>query len=270
MIFLSLKYSVLITLLITGVFLFFGCIYSLIEKRNSVYMYSTFGNKGILFTGLIGTAVHEIGHLIMCLIFHHKINDFQLFNFKGYKYEETLGYVSHKYNDRNLYEKAGNFFIGIGSMISGTLFIILSFKLLLPHIYDSININSYFTHLSSINIESIIVLLLSLIKNLLFSLFNINNLNNINFYIFIYLMFSVSSHISLSKKDFENSSMGILSLFLIFFVICLFSVFFNFNLNILLIIFMRIVVYLIFFLSIGLIFSLISLFISSVIYSIKK
>ena len=52
--------------------------------------------------------------------------------------------VSHRYNDRNLYEKAGNFFIGIGPMISGTLFIILSFKLLLPNIYDSININSYF------------------------------------------------------------------------------------------------------------------------------
>ncbi|MCR1822498.1 hypothetical protein, partial [Terrisporobacter muris] len=193
MIYLALKYSIFITLLIAGVFLCFGYIYSFIEKRNSSYIYSAFGNKGILFTGMIGTSVHEIGHLIMCLIFHHKVSDFQLFNFKGYKYEETLGYVSHRYNDRNLYEKAGNFFIGIGPMISGTLFIILSFKLLLPNIYDSININSYFINLSSINMESIVFLLLSLSKNLLFSLLSINNLSSINFYIFIYLMFSVSS-----------------------------------------------------------------------------
>ena len=270
MIYLSLKYSILITLLVTGVFLSFGYIYSLIEKRNSLYVYSAFGSKGILFTGVIGTAVHEIGHLIMCLIFHHKISDFQLFNFKGYKYEETLGYVSHRYNDGSLYEKAGNFFIGIGPMISGTLFIIFSFKLLLPSIYDSININSYFTHLSSINIENTIFLLLSLSKNLLLSIFSINNLSNINFYIFIYLMFCVSSHISLSKKDFENSSVGILSLFLIFFVICLISTFLNFNLSYLFLIFMKIIIYIIFFLSIGLIFSLISLFISYVIYNIIK
>ena len=270
MVYLSLKCSIFITLLTICVFLGFGYIYSFIEKRNGMYMYSTFGNKDILFTGIIGTTVHELGHLFMCLIFHHKISSFQLFNLKGYKYEETLGYVSHKYNNRNLYEKAGNFFIGIGPMISGTLFIMISFKLLLPNIYDNLNISIYLNELSSINIESMIFLLISLSKNLLISLFNIKNFNSINFYIFIYLMFSVSSHISLSKKDFENSSMGILSLFLIFFVICLFSVFFNFNLNTLLIIFMRIIAYLILFLSIGLIFSLISLFISYIIYNIKR
>lgn len=270
MIYLALKYSIFITLLITGIFLCFGYIYSFIEKRNSSYIYSAFGSKGILFTGIIGTAVHEMGHLIMCLIFHHKISDFQLFNFKGYKNEKTLGYVSHRYDHRNLYEKAGNFFIGIGPMISGTLFIILSFKLLLPPIYQSINVNSYFINLSSIKVENILFLILSLSKNLLFSLFKINNFTSINFYIFIYLMFSVSSHISLSKKDFENSRIGALYLFLIFFTICLFGIFLNFNLNSLLLIFMKMIIFLILFLSIGLIFSLISLFISYIIYHIKR
>lgn len=269
MIYLSLKYSILITLLVTGVFLSFGYFYSLIEKKNSSYIYSAFGSKGILFTGVIGTAVHEIGHLVMCFIFRHKVVSFQLFNFKGYKYEETLGYVSHRYNDRSLFEKAGNFFIGIGPMISGTLFIIISFKLLLPSIYESINVNSYLTHLSSINISNIIFLLLSLSKNLLMSIFSSSNLSNINFYVFIYLMFCVSSHISLSKKDFENSSIGILSLFLIFFAICLISIFLNLNLNYLLLIFINMIIYIIFFLSTGFIFSLISLFISYVIYNIK-
>lgn len=92
----SFKASIFLTLLTTGLFLLFGYIYSIIEKRNTRYILSTFGSFGILFTGIIGTAVHEISHLIMCFIFHHKVSDFQLFNFKGYKYEETLGYVSHK------------------------------------------------------------------------------------------------------------------------------------------------------------------------------
>ena len=268
MVYLSLKCSIFITLLTICVFLGFGYIYSFIEKRNGMYMYSTFGNKGILFTGIIGTTVHELGHLFMCLIFHHKISSFQLFNLKGYKYEETLGYVSHKYNNRNLYEKAGNFFIGIGPMISGTLFIMISFKLLLPNIYDNLNISRYLNELSSINIESMIFLLISLSKNLLISLFNIKNFNSINFYIFIYLMFSVSSHISLSKKDFKNSFVGIFSLFLIIFMICLFS--FIFNINHLLLIFIKLIIYLIFFLSIGLIFSIISLLISYIFYIIKR
>lgn len=266
MIYLSLKYSIFITLLIIGVFLSFGYIYSLIETKNSSYIYSTFGYKGILFTGIIGTVVHEIGHLIMCLLFHHKISDFQLFNFRGYKYDEPLGYVSHRYDSRNLYEKAGNFFIGIGPMISGTLFIILSFKLLLPNIYNIININSYFNHLSSIDLENVLVLFAILSKNLLIHLFNIENFTNINFYLFIYLMFSVSSHISLSKKDFENSRMGIISLFLIFFMICLISLFLG--LNNLLLIFIKLIIYLIFFLSLGLIFSLISLCISFILFNI--
>lgn len=269
MIYLSLKYSIFITLLITGVFLSFGYIYSLIEKRNTYYIYSTFGSRGILFTGIIGTSIHEIGHLIMCIIFHHKISDFQLFNFKGYKYEETLGYVSHRYNDKSLYEKAGNFFIGIGPIISGTLFIILSFKLLLPSIYNSLNINSYFNNLSFINFESMIFLLLSLGKNLLFAIFNVNNFSNINFYIFIYLMLSISSHISLSKKDFKNSTIGIFSLFLIIFIICLLGSILGFNLSMILLTMIKIAMYLIIFLSIGLIFSLISLFISYIIFNTR-
>lgn len=268
MIYLSLKYSIFITLLTILVFLGFGYIYSLIQKRNGTYMYSTFGNKGILFTGIVGTMVHEMGHLIMCVIFHHDIVSCKLFNFKGYKYEETLGYVTHKYNNKNLYEKAGNFFIGIGPMISGTLFIIFSFNILLPDIYNSININDYLNSLSLVQIENIILLLFSLSKNLILSLFNIKNFSNINFYIFIYLMFCVSSHISLSKKDFQNSYAGILSLFLIVFIIT--SIGFIFNISNLLLIFIKIIIHLIFFLSIGLIFSIISLFISYIFYIIKK
>ena len=84
MIALAFKISIFLSLLTIGMFLFFGYIYSIIEKINFRYLISTFGSIGILLTGIIGTTVHELGHLIMCFIFNHKINSFQFFNFKNY------------------------------------------------------------------------------------------------------------------------------------------------------------------------------------------
>ena len=257
MIALAFKISIFLSLLTIGMFLFFGYIYSIIEKINFRYLISTFGSIGILLTGIIGTTVHELGHLIMCFIFNHKINSFQFFNFKNYKSESTLGYVSHKYNEKSLYQKAGNFFIGIGPIISGTLFMILSFKFLLPNKFSLLNMDNYLFFLSNINIENFILLFINLFKILFKALFSIDNLNNIKFYIFIYLMICVSTHISLSKKDFENSSIGIFSLFIIFFMITFICI--MLNLNSILIIFINCLLYLSIFLTIGLIFSIVSL-----------
>ncbi|MEG0855036.1 MAG: hypothetical protein RSG52_01020 [Terrisporobacter sp.] len=264
------KLSILLTLFTTGIFLLFGCVYSFIEKRNTRYVLSALGSKGILFTGVVGTTIHEISHLIMCLIFNHKVIDFQLFNFKGYKYDEVLGYVSHKYNNKNLYEKSGNFFIGIAPIIFGTLFIIFSFRFLLPSLYSLIDIQNYTAYLKDINLSNIILLLLELCKSLFLVLFKIENLSNINFYIFIYLMFCVTTHISLSKKDFQNSSAGVFSLFIIYFIICFLYLLFNQNLDILLMSLINYGIYLIVFLSVGLFFSLTSLLISYFIYKLKK
>lgn len=266
----ALKSSLFLTFVTIGIFILFGYIYSIIEKKNTKYVLSTFGSIGILFTGVIGTAVHEIGHLIMCILFRHKISNFQLFNFRGYKYEDTLGYVSHKYDKHSLYQKAGNFFIGIGPIVFGTLFMIISFKLLLPDLYIQINISNYMEYFQIFNLNYIFLSIYNLSKSILVLLFNIKNLSNINFYIFIYLMFCVSSHISLSKKDFENSYLGIFSLFFIYFIICLTCIILNYNINDILVIFINYMTYLFLFLIIGLIFSLISLFISFIFYNLKN
>lgn len=265
----ALKTSLFLTLLTTGVFLLFGYIYSIIEKNNTKYILSTFGSSGILFTGIIGTTIHELSHIIMCFLFKHKISNFQLFNFKGYKYEETLGYVSHKYNDNSLYQKSGNFFIGIAPLIFGTLFMILSFKLLLPDLYSQINLTDYIHNFDGIKLDNILPSLYNLTKSILLLLFNTNNLSNINFYIFIYLMFCISTHMSLSKKDFQNSILGIFSIFLIYLIICLVFIILNYNLDNLLLNFINTIIYLFLFLGIGLIFSLISLVISFILYTIR-
>ena len=155
-------------------------------------------------------------------------------------------------------------------MIFGILFIIITFKLLLPNVFFTLNISAYLSNLSIINIFDFLKYLINFSKNLFFTLFSIHNFSNIRFYIFIYLMFSVSSHISLSKKDFQNSYLGIFSLFIIIFTICLLNITFNSSSINLIIIFMRIIIYLFSFLTMGLIFALISLLISYTLFNIKK
>lgn len=262
--------SIFFTTLFLFTFILYGYLYNFIEKKTSKYVFSTFGYSGILFTGIIGTTVHELGHLIMCLIFNHRITDFQLFNFKGYKNNEVLGYVSHKYNNKSLYQKSGNFFIGIGPMIFSTLFIIFSFKLLLPDIFSQLNIGEYLINFNYSNTSEILYIIVNILERFFSLIFNINNLKNIKFYIFIYIMFSISNHISLSKKDLENSISGICSLFLIILIGCLSYFLINDNLGNLYMKFLLANIYLILFLSIGLAFSIISFFISFLFSRFKK
>ena len=85
MILLSLKYSTFITILLTGTLLLFVYAFSFIENRNSIYIYSTFGSAGNLFSDIIRIDIHEYGHIIMYFIFisfikYYIWNDFYILN----------------------------------------------------------------------------------------------------------------------------------------------------------------------------------------------
>ena len=78
--------------------------------------------------------------------FKHKINDIKLFNTKS----DTIGYVLHSYDSRSWYQQMGNFFIGVGPIIIGTLIVYLLFILLAPELKSNVfenawqkNINRY-------------------------------------------------------------------------------------------------------------------------------
>ena len=67
--------------------------------------------------GWFGCSVHELSHAFFALIFGHKIKEIALF--KPNSGGESLGHVSHSYNKNNIYQKIGNFFIGIGPLLAG-------------------------------------------------------------------------------------------------------------------------------------------------------
>ena len=109
-----------------AVFVFGFVIYQL----NRLF-YANFGAGGravCYATGFVGTPVHELSHALMCLLFLHRINEIRLFQISD---DGTLGYVNHAYNERNIYQQIGNFFIGVAPIlcISAILYI-AAYKLL--------------------------------------------------------------------------------------------------------------------------------------------
>lgn len=81
-------------------------------------------------TGLIGTPIHELSHAILCVLFGHRIVEMRLFQID--EQSGTLGYVNHSYNPRNLYQRLGNYFIGVAPLIGGSLVLFLAMSWLMP------------------------------------------------------------------------------------------------------------------------------------------
>ena len=105
----------------------FGLIYKLVGWKNSVYIQRNFGWTGYCVVGSVGVTYHELSHLITAVLFRHKINEVRLFRpFQG-RNDGTLGYVTHSWNGRSMFQRIGNFFIGTAPMFlgAGLLFILL-------------------------------------------------------------------------------------------------------------------------------------------------
>jgi len=73
--------------------------------------------------GWLGCSVHEMSHAFFALIFGHKISEVELF--KPNSNGESLGHVSHSYNKKSIYQKIGNFFIGISPLLFGGIVLFL-------------------------------------------------------------------------------------------------------------------------------------------------
>jgi hypothetical protein len=259
-----LKISLIEMLYLTGLLILVGLILGFLERLSNNFMQRAIGRKGILITAWLGTPIHEIGHALMCLLFHHKITKLQFLNVKGQS--EVLGYVQHSYNKNNLYQRIGNLFIGLGPIFSGTFSLILALYLLLPHSYA---VFKRFL-IQGINSDKIdLNLLSSLLESgwtLFKSIFTTNNLGNPLFWLFIIIAICVSSHIALSKSDINGAKDGFFVLFVLIFIINLLLRIFSVNSPNYIITLGRYNAHLMAFLMIALLFSAITLIVSIMFY----
>jgi len=168
--------------------------------------------------GWLGCSVHELSHAFFALIFGHKISEVALFepNSNG----ESLGHVSHSYNKNSIYQKTGNFFIGISPLLFGG--IVLFLCVLLLYRFDV-------TALSTFRISPHVLTDLSLLKQIGLNIWNsLISFSSIVFVgsaavwwksaLLIYILYSVGSSMTLSKSDVGSAISGFLWLIIIFLV----------------------------------------------------
>ena len=262
------KVSTMEILYVTGIIIIIGYLLGILERMINTNMQRALGYKGILLTAWLGTPIHELGHAAMCIVFGHKINKIKLLQLNSS--DGTLGFVEHSYNNKNIYQKIGNFFIGIGPILSGMFVLLISIYLLLPNSINvfehSLNNNLAYTKVDLSLIKLSLLNSISLIK----VIFTLSNLTKLGFWIFIIIAFDVSSHIALSKPDIKGATDGLITLYILLIFSNLVAKGFNVNTFDYVIKMTKYNVYFTSLLFMALIFSIISFFISYLIYFIKK
>ena len=198
------RLGTIIILGLIGAFLVFGIIIGEIQKISNRCIINVFGEKGLWVVHAIGTPIHELSHLLMCLLFGHKVKEIKLFRPIASKDDGVLGYVKSSSNSKSIYQNIGNFFIGSAPLFIGGLIIFLIFFLLLPE--------SCKTILNSADLS---------VKFIVTTIFSIDNIESVRFWICILITIGISTSMSLSKEDIMISKRGALYLSILSYLVAL-------------------------------------------------
>ncbi|MBP5427557.1 MAG: hypothetical protein J6Y29_06715 [Clostridiales bacterium] len=258
----------MILLSLIGSIVVVGLVLGILKSWICQYMQYALGFGGVLITAWIGTPIHELGHALLCYVFHHKVREVRLFN--PDIQSGVLGYVNHSYDKRSVYQKIGNFFIGIAPILSGTGVIMLLMALLLPNECNQmITTVRSFSWPSEISLDAVILLRES-IEQLFSVLFTAENIRSVSFWIFIYLAVSISSHMALSKADLRGASSGIGTMYILIVLANIVIRLFNIDMTSVANVYFLCNSYLIAMLTIAVFCSLCSFLISIILYGIRS
>lgn len=166
----------------------------------------------VIWTGLIGTPVHEFSHALMCVLFRHRIVDicfYQKPDATG-----TMGYVNHAYNQMSLYQQIGNYFIGVAPLLGGTAAIYLLMMLLLP------GASTAFLSILSANLNGVpsVSLFYTTFGQMVSAIFEQAG-HPVLFILFLFLSMCIAAHMRLSPEDIKGSIPGVITIFLVFILI---------------------------------------------------
>ncbi len=169
--------------------------------------YQNLGGAGkavCYLTGFIGTPIHELSHALFCFLFGHKIVEIKLFQIDAR--DGTLGYVKHTYKKKNVYQRIGNFFIGIAPIVVISALMYLLTYLLVPDVltamntlvYDSRDFVDVFRNLGEV------------------VLVQFSFAGDYKWWIYVAVCVLISLHMTLSKEDIKGALDGIVFVLLAF------------------------------------------------------
>ena len=159
-----------------------------------------FGWKSILFTGWLGTPIHEFSHVVMCYTFRHKIDEMALF--RPDEESGRLGFVRHSFQKGNWVQEFGNLFIGIAPLIGGTL----ALTALMFVFYPDVTRDLFAGSSESLAAEgSWWERMSGPIQSTFFQILSWENFRTIQFWLFLYLVLCVASHMAPSRSDYVGA-----------------------------------------------------------------
>ena len=189
-------------LAVVAPFAIYACVVHWLELTLQKRLAERFGWRSVLWTGWLGTPIHELSHVLMCVVFRHRVDQVSLF--EPDPNAGRLGFVRHSWRKGNWFEELGNFFIGIAPLIGGSAVLILLFWMFYPE---------SMSHVPAEPTSDWI-----LIQKLLSEVFRPENLLSLRLWIFVYLVLCVGSHMAPSWSDYQGATRGLFLLAVIFVV----------------------------------------------------
>lgn len=87
------------------------------ERAAGRFLSHRLGWRSVLVTGWLGVPLHELSHLLLALLFGHRVIAWRLFD--PDPVSGTLGYVRHAYSRRSPWQVVGTVFIALAPVVAG-------------------------------------------------------------------------------------------------------------------------------------------------------
>ncbi len=176
---------------------------SLVQGRLS----RRFGWNSILWTGWLGTPVHELSHAAFCVAFRHRIVRMALF--EPDPVSRRLGYVHHAFNPKSRFQVAGNFFIGTAPLAGGALALYGLLWLFDPDAArQALSAGAHAPALAGGDLLAAARVVWDQTFGLISRVMNVEHLGSVPFWLFMYLVLCVGSHLAPSRADYRGTGKG--------------------------------------------------------------
>ncbi len=206
-------------LVLIAPFVIFALLIHFLERLIQTRLASRFGWKSVLWTGWLGTPIHELSHWVLCKLFRHKVLEMALF--EPDVRSGRLGFVRHSWNTGNWFEEVGNFFIGLAPLIGGSLALAGLLWFFYPDaVVNMISSSGIGSDVDSLERPSFVSMIFASVWSLLSDLISPAHLVSWRFWLFTYLVLCVASHMAPSRSDYDGASRGV-SMVILVVVICL-------------------------------------------------
>ncbi len=197
-----------------GPFFLVGLLLHGLERLVQRHLSRHFGWGSILWTGWLGTPVHETSHALLCLVFGHRIEEMALF--KPDRESGRMGYVRHSWNPGNPYAVVGNFFIGVAPLAGGALVLYLFLWIFFPDAargaLDAAGMAEAIARGAFLEAGRS---LFGMVTGVLGGIFTPAAFGHWKLWVFLYLVLCVGSHLAPSLQDYRGARRGALVLLLL-------------------------------------------------------